>query len=46
MPHVFNFSKLVFCQHYFLRLQMSVILTFFNTRDLYSKCSVHIQSNR
>jgi len=25
---------------------MSVILTFFNTRDLHSRCAAHTQSNR
>jgi len=32
MLHRFNFSKLVFRQQTFLRIQMPVILTFFNTR--------------
>ena len=39
------FRNLFFCQHYFLRIQMPVILTFFNTRDLYSRCVAHTQSN-
>jgi len=33
-----NFSKLVFSQ-------IPVILTFFNIRDLYSRCAEHTQSN-
>jgi len=33
-------------QHEFLRIQMPVILTFFNTiKDLYSRCAVRTQSN-
>jgi len=28
-----------------MRIQMPVILTFFNTRDLYSRCAAHTQSN-
>jgi len=45
MVHGFNFSELVFFQHSFLRIQMPVISTFFNTRDLYSSCAAHTQSN-
>ena len=41
----FDFSELVFCQHQFLRIQMPVISTFFNTRDLYSRCAAHTQPN-
>jgi len=29
----------------FLRIQMPVILSFFNTRDLYCRCAAHAQSN-
>jgi len=36
--NVLNFSKLVFCQ-------IPVILTFFNIRDLHSRCADHTQSN-
>jgi len=40
MLHRFNFSKLVFlCQRLILRIQMPVILTFFNTRHLNSGCA-------
>jgi len=47
MLHGFNFSKLVSLSTSFLRIiQMPVILTFFNTRDLYSRCAGHTQSNR
>jgi len=37
MLHGFNFSNLFFCQ-------IPVILTFFNTRDMYSRCAAHTQS--
>jgi len=33
------------CQCYFLRIQMPVILSFLNTRDLYFKCAAHTKSN-
>jgi len=45
MLHGFNFSELVFCQNYFLRSQMPVILTFVNIRDLHFWCVAHTQSN-
>jgi len=35
----------IFFLHYFARIKMLVIRTFFNTKDLYSKCAVHTQSN-
>jgi len=41
----FNFSKLVFLSTLALRIKMQVILTFFNTTDLYSRCAAHTQSN-
>jgi len=42
----FNFSKLVFFVNTkFVRIQMPVILTLFNTKDLYSRCAAHTQSN-
>jgi len=43
MLHGFSFLKLVFQHH--LHIQMSVILNFFNTKDLYSGCAPHTQSN-
>jgi len=30
---------------YFLRIQMPVILSFFNTRDLYCRCASHAQTD-
>jgi len=39
------FRNLFCCQHLFLRIQMPVILSFFITRDLHSKCAAHTQSN-
>jgi len=39
------FLKFVFCQQYFLHIQVPVILTFFDTSDLYSKGAAHSQSN-
>jgi len=45
MLHGFNFSKLVCCQHYFLRIQIPVILSFLNTRDLCCRWAAHSQSN-
>jgi len=39
------FRNLIYCQHQFLRIQIPVILTFFNTRDLYSKCAACTQLN-
>jgi len=29
----------------FLRIQIPVILSFLNTRDLYCRCAAHTQSN-
>jgi len=43
MLHGFNFLKLIFSSTLVLRIQMPVILGFFNIRD--SRCAVHIQSN-
>jgi len=40
------FRDLFCCQHYFLRIQMPVILSFLNTRDLCCRCAAHSQSNR
>jgi len=39
------FRNLFFGQHQFLRIQMPAFLTFFNTRDLHSRCAAHTQSN-
>jgi len=45
MLHGFNCSELVLLSTLILRILMSVILSFFNTRDLYSGCAEHTQSN-
>jgi len=47
MVHGFNFSELVFWPTlvFTYSIQMPVIFTFFNTRDLYSRCAAHTQSN-
>jgi len=45
MVHGINFSKLNILPTVVLRIQIPVILTFFNTRDLYSRCAAHTQSN-
>jgi len=39
------YQNLFCCQHYFLRIQTPVILSFFNTRDLYLRYAAHTQSN-
>ena len=41
----FIFRNLFSCQHKFLRAQILVIPTFFNTSNLYSRCAAHNQSN-
>jgi len=46
MLHGFDFSKLVFFVNTsFYDTQTPVILTSLNTRDLYSRCAAHTQSN-
>jgi len=45
MLNGFNFSKLVLLSTLILRIQMSVILSFFITRELYSRCAAHTKSN-
>jgi len=45
MLHGFNLQKLVVFVNKFLRIAMPVILTFFNTMDLYTRCAVHTQWN-
>jgi len=44
MLHGFNFAKLVLLSTLILPIQMPVILSFFSTRDLYSRCTTHTQS--
>jgi len=38
------FPNLFLCQRKFLRIQMPVILSFFNARDLHSRCAAHTQT--
>jgi len=45
MLHGFKFSKLVLLATIFLRIQMPVIPSFFNTRDTYCRCAAYAQSN-
>jgi len=45
MLHGFNSSKLVLLSTPCLRIQMPVIPSFFNTRDIYCRCAADAQSN-
>jgi len=42
---IYFFETCFFCQRQFLPIQMPVIFTFFNTRDLQPRCAAHRQSN-
>jgi len=45
MLHDFNLTKLVLLSILILRIQMPVILSLFNTRDLHFRYGAHTQSN-
>jgi len=45
MLHGLNFSKLVLLSTLLFTYSDDSNLTFFNTRDQYSMCAVHTQSN-